>query len=97
MDSGCIVQDGVTTTIKLTSETDPRYECVYCHYICYLSAVICRCAASRRKVACLRHSRLLCSCPTSQKLLVYWYTLDELRSLQVSCVVIIAYERRLLV
>ena len=77
-----IADDGVATQIHLTNEADPRYECLHCHYVCYLSAVICRCAAARRKVACLRHARLLCACPPSQRILVFWYDLAALRVLQ---------------
>jgi hypothetical protein len=60
---------------------DPRLDCVRCRAICHLSAVICRCAPSRRKVACLRHGGHLCGCPPAARMLVYWAGLEEVAGL----------------
>lgn len=72
---------GVTNVVSLRNSGDPRYECVKCRHICHVSAVICRCPASRRKVACLRHAAHLCGCPLPQMLLVHWTPLEEVRAL----------------
>ena len=77
-----VERDGVRTAVHLPNEADPRYECVRCRQICYLSAVICRCAAgARRQVACLRHHRHLCECAPTSKVLVMWYKMEDLRLL----------------
>lgn len=65
----------------LHGDTDPRMDCVRCRAICHLSAVICRCAPSRRKVACLRHGGHLCACPPSARMLVHWAGLPEVAAL----------------
>ena len=76
------MQAGVALAVHLPNEADPRYECVRCRQICYLSAVICRCAAgAKRRVSCLRHVRHLCGCEPANKVLVYWYRLEDLQRL----------------
>jgi hypothetical protein len=77
-----LVKDGVTLSVFLPNPNDPRYECIKCRQICYLSAVVCRCAAGQNKqVTCLRHHRVLCSCAPETRILVYWYKLDDLERL----------------
>jgi JmjC domain, hydroxylase/C5HC2 zinc finger len=77
-----VERDGISTAIALPNESDPRYECIRCRHICYLSAIICRCATgSRKQVSCLRHHKHLCSCPPSSKVLVYWYKMNDLQAL----------------
>jgi hypothetical protein len=75
----------------------PRYECIACRAICYLSAVVCGCATSslgpRRlgskvgtseavlRVTCPRHSRQVCDCGPERRVLVTWYDLPALAHL----------------
>jgi hypothetical protein len=79
-----VAQEGVTAQVAMYNDADPRYDCEECGHICHLSAIICRCESSRRKVACLRHARFLCPCPPSAKLLVTWYTMEVLYALLAS-------------
>jgi JmjC domain, hydroxylase/jmjN domain/C5HC2 zinc finger len=84
---------GAAAQLHLTNESDPRHECLVCKQICYVSACVCRACASappaagsapagtKRAVACLRHAPLLCDHDGSQKLVVYWYSLQDLRAL----------------
>lgn len=76
-------REGVTVSVAFASKSDPRYECARCQGICFLSAVMCRCSATRRQrlLSCLRHYRSLCKCDSRHKLLCYWYSLEELRAL----------------
>ena len=74
-------EHGITLQVALKNEGDPRYECVRCRNICYLSAVICRCAVAKRKVACLRHPSYLCGCAPSQMMMVHWHSMGDIRAL----------------
>lgn len=79
-----LYKDGVNVHVHLTNEADPRYECVRCKCICYISSVLCRCPPtySQRMLSCLRHARSLCKCGTASKLLCYWYKIPDLRLLE---------------
>lgn len=69
---------GVTNAEREAFELlpDDERQCDYCKTTCFLSAVTCTCSPDR--LACLRHYKLLCSCPSEHHTLRYRYTLDEL-------------------
>ncbi|GER29682.1 transcription factor [Striga asiatica] len=57
-------------------EAASKLDCTICSYDLYLSAVKCSC--SPNKYACLRHSKLLCSCPWTSKRFFFRYEITEL-------------------
>ncbi|CAL4073717.1 unnamed protein product [Meganyctiphanes norvegica] len=69
---------GVTNAEREAFELlpDDERQCDYCKTTCFLSAVTCTCSPDR--LACLRHYKLLCDCPSELHTLRYRYTLDEL-------------------
>ncbi|XP_061642219.1 lysine (K)-specific demethylase 5Ba isoform X2 [Phyllopteryx taeniolatus] len=55
---------------------DEERQCCKCWTTCYLSGITCVCSPG--KVVCLYHAQDLCSCPSSNLILHYKFTLDEL-------------------
>ncbi|CAJ1939410.1 unnamed protein product [Sphenostylis stenocarpa] len=56
-----------------------RRECSICLYYLHLSAVGCSC--SNDKFTCLGHAKHFCSCPWSNKILLYRYKINDLNVL----------------
>jgi len=91
-----VAADGITVSVHLPNEGDPRYECTRCRQICYLSAVVCRCSTgTKRPVSCLRHHRYLCTCPPSYHILVYWYRMADLEKLLDGVMHVVSMRREL--
>jgi JmjC domain, hydroxylase/C5HC2 zinc finger len=58
-----------------------RRKCITCEHICYFGAVICSCAKTRDEIVCLRDVKKACYCHPSVKILLYWFTDDQLRQI----------------
>ena len=58
---------------------DDERQCDHCKTTCFLSALTCACV--EEKLVCLRHSKLLCECPSEKHTLRYRYTMEELQAL----------------
>ena len=77
-------RDGVRFSVRMPSEPpdsdepDMRRKCAACDQPCSMSAVICRC--SQERVACPRHHASLCECPPTNKCVVFWASVEELRA-----------------
>ncbi|XP_061146653.1 lysine (K)-specific demethylase 5Ba isoform X1 [Syngnathus typhle] len=69
---------GVVQTRQVDYELlpDEERQCCKCWTTCYLSGITCVCSPG--KVVCLYHAQDLCSCPLSDRILHYKFTLDEL-------------------
>ncbi|XP_077386911.1 lysine (K)-specific demethylase 5Ba [Festucalex cinctus] len=69
---------GVVQTRQVDYELlpDEERQCCKCWTTCYLSGLTCVCTPG--KVVCLYHAQDLCSCPLSNLILNYKFTLDEL-------------------
>jgi len=65
---------------KMASDYDEKRECDLCKHVCVLSAYACAC--SNKRVTCLRHRDVMCKCPSTQKYLLAWMSIPELRLLQ---------------
>ncbi|RYG53924.1 hypothetical protein EON66_07840, partial [archaeon] len=78
---------GIERSMRMPNVLDPRHECVHCRQICFLSAVVCMScnaaagSAPSMRLSCARHHRMLCPCPPTSKLLVYWYSVEDLEAL----------------
>lgn len=55
---------------------DDERQCMKCRTTCYLSALTCPCRPGEQ--VCLHHALNLCSCPISNYILRYRFTLDDL-------------------
>jgi histone demethylase JARID1 len=67
---------------EASADYDDKRLCSTCNHICFFSAVGCRCSQS--KVSCLRHSHFMCKCPSSQKYMLVWSPIEEMRSVLAS-------------
>lgn len=76
-DDKCLPRNNFALIDNDMDAYDEKRECNICKHICLFSAVICQCSNS--KVACCRHARFLCKCPSRNKLLLIWATNEELR------------------
>jgi hypothetical protein len=63
---------------EASADYDDKRSCHLCKHVCFFSAVACEC--SRTRVSCLRHSNLLCKCPSHKKYLMIWTSEREMTS-----------------
>uniref|UniRef100_A0A3Q2G4C5 [histone H3]-trimethyl-L-lysine(4) demethylase n=1 Tax=Cyprinodon variegatus TaxID=28743 RepID=A0A3Q2G4C5_CYPVA len=61
---------------KYDNLQDDERQCATCRTTCYLSAITCPCSPG--VLVCLYHINNLCSCPVSNYVLNYRYTMDDL-------------------
>ncbi|XP_029429131.1 lysine-specific demethylase 5B isoform X3 [Rhinatrema bivittatum] len=71
-------KQGVIETERMNFEQfpDDERQCVKCKTTCFISGVYCPCTPGA--LVCLYHVEDLCSCPPSEYILGYRYTLEEL-------------------
>ncbi len=55
---------------------DERRSCKECRHMCFMSAIGCHCTVS--DIACLRHEKELCGCPSTKKFFFVWMSLDDI-------------------